>query len=190
MEKPFLQRLKNYFHNLDTIDIIILIPLIFGAYLGFKKGFIMTIFKLLAVIIGLVLGFKLVYVGAQFLAPHIGDANGFLPIISFILILICVIVLVNFIGKIIQTTLKAILLGGIDKVAGAALNFIRWAFLLGTIFWLMERGGINLISSHTENSLIYHVLIKTAPAIIDFFSQLLPFASSATDYIKELNITV
>lgn len=189
MVKLFLQKLKNYFHNLKTIDIIILIPLLFGAYFGYKKGFSMTIFKILALILGVILGFKLVHVSAQFLAPHIGDANGFLPIISFLAVLILVIVGVNFVGKLVKKVLDMTLLGSFDNIAGAILNLLKWSFIIGTVFWLMERGGIAISEEQTNNSVLYPLLIKASPAIIDFFSQIMPFASDVVDYIKELKIT-
>lgn len=148
----------------------------------------MTVFKILALILGLVLGFKLVHWGAQMLAPYIGDANGFLPIISFLAIFIGVIALVNILGKLVQQTLKMILLGTIDKFAGALLNLLRWAFMIGTILWLMKRGGIGLQDAQTQGSFLYPLLINTAPLIIDFFSQMLPFASDVVDYIKELKL--
>ena len=148
----------------------------------------MTFFKLIAVILGLVLGFKLVHWGAQLLAPYIGDANGLLPIISFLVIFIGVILLVNLLGKMVQQTLKMVLLGGVDRIAGAILNLFRWAFLVGTILWLLERGGIGLTPSQIEGSIIYPILIKSATIIIDFFSQLIPFAIDIVDYIKELKL--
>ena len=171
---------------MKTIDIILLIPLLIGAYLGYKRGFSMIVFKLLAVILGLVLGFKLVHWGSQLLAPYIGDANGFLPIISFFIIFISIIALVNLIGRMIQKTLKLVFLGGIDSIAGAILNLFRWAFLISTALWLMERAGIGLSKDQINESFIYPILIKIAPIIINFFSQLIPFATDVVDYIKEL----
>ena len=148
----------------------------------------MTIFKLIALILGLVLGFKLVHWGAQLLAPYIGDANGFLPIISFILIFVGVIIFVNFIGKMVQKSLKILFLGGIDSIAGALLNVIRWGFLLGTGLWLMERAGIGLSQDQINESFIYPILVKSAPIIINFFSNLIPFTTDMVDYIKELKL--
>lgn len=146
----------------------------------------MVIFKFLALILGLVLGFKLVHVGSQLLAPYIGEANGFLPIISFFIIFIVIIILVNILGKIVKKILDMTLLGGFDNIAGAIFNLVKWSFLMGTALWLMERGGIGLSEEQTSESFIYPILIQTAPIIINFFSGLLPFASDVVDYIKEL----
>lgn len=173
---------------MNTLDIVILIPLLFGAYLGFKKGLSMTIFKIVALILGLVLGFKLVHVAAQFLAPHIGDASGFLPIISFLLVFILIIIAVNFIGKMVKTLLDMTLLGGFDNIAGALLNLLKWSFMVGTVFWLLERGGIPIFQNHAEGSILYPKLVNASPLIIDFFSQFMPYASNLVDYIKELKI--
>ena len=173
---------------MKTIDIIILIPLLFGAYLGYKKGLSITIFKILALFLGVVLGFKLVHVAAQFLSPHIGDANGFLPVISFLTVFILVIVGVNFVGNLVKKVLDMTLLGSFDNIAGAILNLLKWAFIVGTIFWLMERGGIALTESQTKNSVLYPIIVKSSPAVIDFFCGLLPFASEIVDYIQNLKI--
>ena len=173
---------------MKTIDIILLIPLLFGAYLGYKKGFVTMLFKFAALLLGIVIGFKLVHVGSVMLEPHIGNANGFLPLISFIAIVISVILIVNLLGKILKAILDMTLLGSFDNLAGAIFNLSRWAFLAGTILWLMEEGGVGLPSTQTEGAFIYPILVQVAPQMIDFFSQLMPFASDAVEYIKVIKV--
>jgi len=43
--------------EMKMLDLIILLPLIYGAYKGYKRGFIMSLFMLLAVIVGLYAAF-------------------------------------------------------------------------------------------------------------------------------------
>ena len=42
---------------MEIIDLIILIPLIYGGWKGFKKGFVMELFTILALLVGLYAAF-------------------------------------------------------------------------------------------------------------------------------------
>lgn len=148
----------------------------------------MILFKIIALIFGVIFGFKLVHITSEFFAPHIGDANGFLPLISFLAVFIIVIIIVNLIGKMVKNLLNLTILGSVDSIAGALLNILKWSFILGTIFWLLTKAGIGLSEKQTNDSILYPILTETAPLIIDFFGQLIPFTSDLVEYIKELKL--
>ena len=68
---------------MKTIDLLILFPLLIGAYTGYKRGLLLEIVAILAFVIAVVLGFKLLDYGLDFLSPYVGGSNRFLPYFAF-----------------------------------------------------------------------------------------------------------
>lgn len=171
---------------MTTIDIIILIPILFGAYKGFKKGLLMELVSLIAFFLATVLSFKLLEQGIQLLEPYFGKNQSMVPLISFILIFVLVMYLVTFIGKALKKFLDVTLLGKLDDAAGALLGALKWAFAFSILLWLMESAGVTLPVEHTSQSVMYPYLLGYGPVIIDWVSVILPYAKDVVTSIKEL----
>ena len=107
---------------MNTVDIVLLIILLIGAIQGFRKGFVMEIVSILALILAIFVGFKLLYEGISFLRDQFHLSGNFLPYLSFILLFIGTILLVNIIGKAVKKLLDLTLLGGVDNIAGGILG--------------------------------------------------------------------
>ncbi len=160
---------------MSKADIGIAIILAIGAFLGFKRGFLMELVFLLAIVLGIFVGFKLMGWGVTYLAEHFHADTAVLPYLSFILIFIIVMVLVLFLGKRFKNSLDKTFLGRIDAVAGAGLGVIKYAFSLSVAIWLIESIHISLPSTWTEQSTLYPLVAKVAPAVSSFFGDFLPF---------------
>ena len=46
----------SQFWRMNFLDILILIPILYGAYKGFKHGFVIELFTLLAILVGIYVG--------------------------------------------------------------------------------------------------------------------------------------
>lgn len=171
---------------MKVIDILLLVLLFFGAYKGFQKGLIMEIVQILAFVLGIILGLKLIHWGVFYLKPHIGDVDGFLPIISFVLIFIAVLLLVKWIGILLKGFAKIILLGWLDKIAGAFVSTLKWAFALSLIIWVLHSVNIAPQPSVEKTTFIYSKLLKIAPSLLDTLSNVLPFVKDIFELIKAL----
>lgn len=168
---------------MKTIDFILIIPLLYGAFLGFKRGLTITIFKFLGVLLGLVLGFKLLHWGIEWLAPIVGSHHDWLPVLSFVIIFVGVIILVNLAGKFLKKFLDFILLGIVDNIVGALLNALMWGFFVGTILLVAKRLEISDFNHSISESMVGTKLIQLS-------SSLLAFLTWITPAVKELVHTV
>lgn len=169
---------------MKTLDIILLIPLIFGAYLGFKKGLLLEIVSLLAFFLAILGAFKLVDFGQELLSPYFQNWEKALPIISFILLFVGILLLVNLIGKIAKKILDMTLLGGLDNFAGAILGLLKWAFGVSLVLWLATSFDMNLSSSLTDETYIYPILASFAPVVFDAISVYMPFIQEIYNNLK------
>ena len=171
---------------MKTLDIILLIPLVFGAFLGFKKGLLLEIVGVLAFILALIGGFKLMETGMVYLSDYFEDLGQLLPFISFIIIFLAIILLVNMIGKLVKKMLDMTLLGGFDKFAGAILGIVKWAIGVSIILWLVNNFGVELPGQEQENLVLYPFLTELGPKLISSLDVVLPFAKDMIESIKEL----
>lgn len=170
---------------MKTLDIILLIPLVFGAVLGFKKGLLLEIFGVLAFVLAIIGGFKLMEVGMVYLSEYFDDFDQLLPFISFIIIFLAIILLVNMLGKLLKKAIDLTLLGGFDKFAGAILGLVKWAIGVSILLWLVNNFGIEL-PGQNEDLVLYPFLTELGPRIISSLDVVLPFAKEMLESIKEL----
>jgi membrane protein required for colicin V production len=160
---------------LSTIDIVIALILAIGGYLGYKRGFLMELFYLLALVLGVFLGFKLMGKGMQILHEQFNADQTFLPYLAFIIIFVLVILLVIFLGQRVKNSVDQTFLGKVDAIAGAALGVIKYSFCLSIIIWLAQSLKIELPQNWMEDSRLYPFTAKVAERTSSFLGQFIPF---------------
>ena len=119
------------------------------------------------------------------LSQYFEGFNHLLPFISFLVIFLAIILLVNMLGKVLKKVVDMTLLGGVDKFAGAIVGAAKWAIGLSVILWLTLTFGIEL-PGQEEDLVLYPYLADLAPRLIDSLSVVLPFAEEMIDSIQEL----
>lgn len=169
---------------MNTLDIIILVPLIFGAYKGFRKGMLMELVSMLALLLAVICSFYFMQKGVALLAPHLGNDNSLLPVFSFVIIFVAVLMGVFYLGKILKKVLDVTLLGSLDDVAGAIVGLLKWGLVFSVFLWLFDKGGIILPDSLTAKSVLFPYVVAYAPVMLDTVSAVLPFANDLVDEIS------
>lgn len=170
---------------MKTLDIILIIPLIFGAVMGFRKGLLLEIVGILAFVLGIIGGFKLMELGMTYLDGYFEDFDHLLPFISFLIIFLGILLLVNLLGKAVKKVMDMTLLGGVDKFAGAVVGVAKWAIGLSIVLWLTTEFGIEL-PGENQDLVLYPYLRELGPNLIKSMSVVLPFAEEMIDSIREL----
>jgi membrane protein required for colicin V production len=161
---------------MNIIDLIIIIPLLWGAWRGYKKGLLIEIIGVAAFIIGLIIGFKFLGIGMNFLAPHIGEriTNQFLPYLTFSIIFFPTIFLINKMGWMLRKALRMTILGTIDGFAGAIVGVFMWVFGLSTLLWILTTMDVKIPSKETKDSVLLPYLKDVAPTVISKASDWIP----------------
>jgi membrane protein required for colicin V production len=160
---------------LSKADIVIAIILAAGTFLGYKRGFLMELFFLLAIVLGVLAGFKLMSLGVDFLTQKFNADKEVLPYISFLLIFLIVVLTVTFIGSRIKSSVDKTFLGKMDALAGAVLGLVKYTFSISVILWLVDSFKINLPSDWVNDSVLYPMVVQVAPCFASFFGDFMPF---------------
>jgi membrane protein required for colicin V production len=155
-----------------------------GAYFGFKKGMIREILSFIALIVAVILGFKLMDKGIELLEPYIGKVYGLIPFIAFLVIVIGVILLVYFIGVITKKILNLSIFGLFDSFLGAVLGVLIWGLCAGIVLWISKK-YIPFPLEYTKGAFLYPALVSYAEFVIDKSAYVMPFAKDLTGQIDQ-----
>lgn len=160
---------------MSKADIILLILAAFGAWGGYKEGFLMEIISVIGMILGIFLGFKLMGEGMIFLEEKFNVDKSTLPYISFIVIFLLVVFGVRLLGALVKNSLDKSFLGSADQALGALLGVFRTLFMVSVVLWILDSLRLTPREAWVEDSWLYPFTAKLAPAIADWAGQFLPF---------------
>jgi membrane protein required for colicin V production len=154
---------------MNWLDIALAIPLVWGLYKGFTSGIIMEISRIIALIAGVYLSVRFAQELSEYLYKNTDLTTEFLPIISFAIIFIVVVLLVHLFAKAIEKLARAVALGWANKAAGAAFGMFRVAFVLSVVIMMLTR--FELLSKFNrsdtaEQAFLYEPVTQLAPFII------------------------
>lgn len=139
---------------MNLFDLCLFAPLAYGAYKGYKRGLIMSLFMLLAIVVGLYAAFQLTDVVVSFGQKQLKWEKTTLMPLSFVILFLGIGAAIYFAGKLLETGLKVVKLSILNNLAGALLGILQWMFLVGTIllFVLSNDTKQKLISLETRNA--------------------------------------
>jgi len=155
------------------IDIVFAVALIIAVVKGAMRGIVMALFSFAGWFIGLAAALKLSAIVAVYMQDHTNINAQWLPLISFILVFVVVLLLVQLAGKAIENAFDFTLLGWVNRLGGALL-YTGMYMLLGSIL-LFYADKMHLISPETlSNSRAYALTAGIAPALIEGLGAIIP----------------
>ena len=102
---------------MKLIDIILLVIILGGAIQGFRSGFIVELFSLLGVLLGVLGGFKLMGFAMVMLTRRFNIDEKVLPYVAFAVVFLVIVIVVGLLGRMIKESVKQTMLGGADQMA-------------------------------------------------------------------------
>jgi membrane protein required for colicin V production len=155
------------------IDIIFAVILIIAVIKGLRKGLVVALFSIVAFIIGLAAAIKLSAVVAVYLQKNVSVSNHWLPVISFMIVFIVVVVLVNLGGKLVEKTFEMAFFGWANRIGGAVFYVLLYTIIFSVFLFYAEK--INFIKQDTvSNSVMYPYIKPWGPAVINTFGNIIP----------------
>lgn len=160
---------------MSKADIVILLILALAGFLGYRQGFLMELFFLLALVLGVFVGFKLMGAGADYLHKEFNADNKFLPYLSFAIVFILIVFFVTWIGRRIKSSVDKTFLGKVDAIAGALLGMLKYTFCISVLIWLMSSFHFSLPANWVAGSWLYPRVEVFAMEFSGFIGSFLPF---------------
>ncbi len=154
---------------MNYIDIIICIPLVWGLYKGFTKGLIVEAASLIAFVLGVWGGMRFSDFIAKKISSGFNWTSPYLPIISFAITFLMIVIVVYFIAKVIQRMIEGMALGAINKIGGAIFGSLKFALVMSVVIFVLnaiEKSYPVISIKAKESSLLYEPIGKIAPLLI------------------------
>lgn len=165
---------------MNFIDIIIVVLLIWSGYKGFRKGFIIEIASIFALLLGLWGGLNF----SSFLTPYLQRwfslNSEYTPLIAFSVIFVIILILVFLVAKLIEKLIKSVGLGLPNRLAGAVLGAAKTIIIISVLLMILNRYDVNgtLLKTETkQKSLLYkplsELVIKVYPSALNIIGKTL-----------------
>ncbi len=168
---------------MNSVDLVILVILLFGAYRGFQTGLVLEIVSIVAFFVAILGGFKLIDLGKNMLESFEDTLGNFMPIAAFILVFVIILIVINLAGRLFKKIIDFTILGSFDNFAGALLGMLKFTLFLSILNWVIISMGFDLPDMVSKDSAIYPYVAMIGPAIGNFLFSLFP---SLNDLVEKV----
>lgn len=149
------------------LDVVLALPIFWGVYNGYQKGLISQVLGIISLAIGIYLGIQHGDLVFFLLEGKVSDT--YIPIVSFAIIFITLLVLGILLSKVIEKMLAFIQLKQLNKIGGIIFGVLKvFLFLLAGIYFFEKWDTKNsIIKKETKNeSVLYPLLVETSSIIL------------------------
>lgn len=155
------------------IDIVFLVLMLLACVKGYSKGLIVALFSVIGFIAGLAAALKLSSYAAEKLSGTFSTSGKWLPVISFILVFLVVVLLVHLGAKLIQKSVEMIMLGWLNRLGGIILYALLYSILFSIfLFYAVQ---LKIISPETvAESKTYPFIRPLGPKLMDSLGTVIP----------------
>lgn len=166
------------------IDLLFLVVIIAAVIKGAVRGIVLALFSFVGWFIGLAAALKLSAVVARYLQEHTSIDAKWLPLLSFLLVFVLVVMLVQWAGKALEGVLNLTLLGWVNKLGGALLYVGMYTLIFSIILFYADK--MHFIRAETlAASKVYGATSGLAPAIIEGIGALIPALKDVFHQLEE-----
>lgn len=155
------------------IDIAFSFVMIIAVFKGYSKGLVVGIFSLLAFIIGIAAALKLSAIVAQYLEDATSAPARWLPVISFMLVFIAVVLLVHIGARIIKKSISLAMLGWVDRLGGIVLYMVLYTIIFSILLFFAEKTSL-LKPETVASSSAYHFIAPWGGKVINSLGEIVP----------------
>lgn len=158
---------------MNTIDLVFAIVLLWAAYRGFTKGFIVQLATLAALLLGILGAVLFSDFTSELIIKKFEVSGQYLPILSFALTFIVIVIAVHLLAKALNKLIDAIALGVVNRLLGVLFSVLKIGFIISIILVLVNKidSKYNFIPDDTkENSLLYKPLSNFAPMVFPYLN--------------------
>ena len=151
------------------LDLLFVIILVLAIVKGYQRGLIVGIFSFVAVIIGLAAAIKLSAVVAGYIGDTIKVSNEWLPVISFAVVFILVVLLIRLGANMIQKTVEISMLGWVNRLGGILLYIAIYSMVYSVVLFYADQ--LKLLQPDTiEKSVTYSYVKPWCPKMLNGFA--------------------
>ena len=168
-----------------AFDILFLLFLAIGFYQGYKNGIIYSIFSILGWFLAIVAALKFSYFVADILHSYAHVGLKTLVIISFVLVLACVVGLMKLIAWGLEQILKGASMNFFNQIFGGLLHSLVGLYVLCVCIWFLNRLDV-FPQNQKTTSHVYPYIANLAPKVMEISGKVVPMFKDSFEKFDEL----
>ena len=160
---------------MNILDIVLLVCLIPAVIQGLRKGFIAQVVAIISLVLGGWLAYRFSSAVTEWLGQWISASGPAINIIAFILIFAIVVTLLFLLGKILEASIKIILLGWLNKLLGLVFSLFKYVLVIGLLIILFDsiNGKFSLVSDEfLDSSFLYSGIRSISWSVFPYLKSL------------------
>ena len=155
------------------LDLIYAAIIVFAIFRGYRRGLIVGLFSLVAVIIGLAAAMKLSIVAGIYISKIIRISEEWLPLISFIVVFTLIVLLIRLGAKAIEKAIELAWLGWVNKLCGIIFYAAIYTLVFSVLLFYADQ--MKWLQPETINkSVTYSFVQPWGPKAINGFGAIIP----------------
>ena len=170
--------------NMNTLDLVLLIPIVLGFVFGLFKGLIKELTSLVAILLGIY--------GAKLFAPFLANiltgkfhfTEKIAHPISYFILFVAIITALLLLAKMLDKILDSIALGGLNKFLGGLFGALKYALIVSVllnVFDSLDSRFVFIKPKTKEESIAYKPILKFGPTLWEETKKSKTFDSSKED---------
>ena len=147
---------------MNSLDYILLIPLLYGLYRGFTKGLIVELASLLALSLGIYGTLHFWSFTFEFLSDYVEIKIVYLQLASYGLTFLVIVMVISLTGKALTMLIKLVALGFINRMMGAIFGSIKVLLILSVFILFFDRFNeeFEIVEDEVLNSSLMYKTIR------------------------------
>lgn len=155
------------------IDILFVVLVLLAIIKGYQRGLIVGLFSLIAIIIGLAAAMKLSIVAAAYLGKEVNISGAWMPVISFAVVFIIVVLLIRWGANAIEKTVELVMLGWLNKIGGIIFYAAIYTIVFSVLLFYAEQMKV-LQPATIQKSITYSFIQPWGPRAINGIGIIIP----------------
>lgn len=157
---------------MNTLDIILAVPLLYGLYKGFTRGLIVEIASLVGLVLGIYGGVHFSQKTAAVLGDHVNLTGNAMQLVAFIVTFLVILGGVYFIAKMLEKVVNLVAMKLLNKAGGGIFGLLKMALVLSVFLIVVEALDQRwefIPQKQKKTSYLYAPTASIAPLIVPVF---------------------
>lgn len=163
---------------MNILDAIILIALIPAIIQGIRKGFISQAISIISIVVGIWASARFASIVTAWVSQYITASEQVLKIVAFALILVFVFLALGLLGKLLESVLKLVMLGWINRLLGVVFSLMKAFLIIGLVIIAFNslNSSFGIVNPEViSDSVLYGPLKNLADAVFPYIKNMLTF---------------
>jgi membrane protein required for colicin V production len=159
---------------MNLLDLLILIPIVWGCIRGFSKGLIIELATLAGMVLGIIAAYYFSERVSDFFSGYFTIGPSSMKILSYVLIFLAVLLISWIIGKIITKLVDMVMLGWLNKLLGAIFGLLKGVLVSAIIVLAIvyfDKNEKLITRQAKEKSMFFRALSAIIPDYILYYEK-------------------